>query len=214
MSFWQNTAMNVQAVTLRGRQAMATRDEIIDAAMNLLTQHTEEPFSHETIAKWARMGARTVYRYFPSRADLMQALWQRVRDDTHTRFPESERELVPIVRRQFREFDRHEALVRATLASSASRELHDQGSLEGRPAFRRCLKEIFEALPAFEQRRLIAVCLAIYSAPFWRLLRDRGELNGAEASEAGAWAMEAVLKAARSNVAKMPGINERRTKKS
>ena len=206
--------MQVQPITLRGRQAITTRDEIVDAAMKLLTQHTHEPFSHETIAKSAGMGARTVYRYFPSRADLMQALWKRVRDDTHTRFPESERELVPIVRRQFREFDRHEALVRATLASSASKELTDQGSLEGRPAFRRSLAHIFEALPAFEQRRLVAVCLAIYSAPFWRLLRDRGELSGAEASEAGAWAMEVVLKAARSNVAKMPSIKQRRTKKS
>jgi hypothetical protein len=52
-------------------------------------------------------------------------------------------------------------------------------------------------MPAIEQRRLIAVCLAIYSAPFWQLLRDRGELTGDEPGEAAAWALESVLRAAK-----------------
>jgi hypothetical protein len=70
--------------------------------------------------------------------------------------------------------------------------------LEGRPAFRRSLAHITKHLPESEQRRLIAVCLAIYSAPFWQLLRDRGELTGDEPGEAAAWALTAVLKAAKS----------------
>lgn len=201
----------IRATNLRERHAVATRQEIIDAAMELLTRDRQEPFSHEAIAKRAGVGARTVYRYFPSRADLMQALWTRVRDDTQTRFPESESEIVPIVRRQFREFDAHEALVRATLAFSASTELRDRGSREGRPAFRRSLTPILKSLPAAQQRRLVAVCLAIYSAPFWQLLRDRGELSGEEASEAGAWAIELVLKAARSSATKSTTMSERST---
>ena len=34
------------------------------------------------------MGARTVYRHFPDRAELLQALWLRLRERTDTKFPD------------------------------------------------------------------------------------------------------------------------------
>ncbi|HME70036.1 MAG TPA: TetR/AcrR family transcriptional regulator [Myxococcota bacterium] len=187
----------VEPIRLRERQAAATRQQIMGVAMEMLTGRGDETFSHETIAKRAGVGARTVYRYFPHRSDLMQALWVRVREETKTRFPAAEEEIVPVLQQQFEEFDRHEALVRATLTFSAGIELRDRGSLEGRPAFRRSLAALSQGLTPAQQRRLVAVCLAIYSAPFWQLLRARGELSGEEASEAGAWAIESVLNAAR-----------------
>ena len=191
----------------RARQSGHTREHILDLAENLLVHAPAEPFSHERVAQAAGVGARTVYRHFPSRADLMQALWERVRDGTRTRFPSNEEEVVAFARTQFNEFNEREALVRASLSFSASTELRARGSLEGRPAFRRSLAHITKHLPAAEQRRLIAVCLAIYSAPFWQLLRDRGELTGVELGEAAAWALMAVLQAAKA------GTPQHRTRK-
>jgi hypothetical protein len=75
--------------------------------------------------------------------------------------------------------------------------LRARGSLEGRPAFRRSLSHITKNLTDWERRRLEAVCLAIYSAPFWLLLRDRGELSAEEPGEAAAWALSVLLDAAR-----------------
>jgi AcrR family transcriptional regulator len=57
------------------------------------------------------MGARTVYRHFPDRAELLQALWLRVRDTTDTKFPAQEEDVVPFVRSVFHAFDQHESLV-------------------------------------------------------------------------------------------------------
>lgn len=142
-------------------------------------------------------GARTVYRHFPRRADLLQALWERVRDETKTRFPSTETEIIPLVRETFGHFSKHESVVRAALSFSAAPELRSRGSLEGRPAFRRSLAEILDRLPLASQRRVVAVCLGIWSAPFWQLLRDRGELSATEAQDAGVWAMEVILNAAR-----------------
>jgi AcrR family transcriptional regulator len=188
---------NGSSATLRERQVSATREQIVDVAWQLLIDHPQEPFSHEAIAKRAGMGVRTVYRHFPHRTDLLQALWERVRDESGTRFPSTEDEIVPLVRDTFEHFNEHESLVRSSLAFSASAELRGQGSLQGRPAFRQSLGDLLANLPAASQRRVLAVCLGIWSAPFWQLLRDRGELSGKEAQEAGAWAMEAVLNAAR-----------------
>jgi AcrR family transcriptional regulator len=190
--------MKAAVLPWRERQTAHTREHIIDVAKDLLVRAPTEPFSHEKVAHAAGLGARTVYRHFPSRADLMQALWERVRADSKTRFPSNEDEVVAFARTQFKEFNDREGLVRASLSFSASTELRARGSLEGRPAFRRSLAHITKHLPESEQRRLIAVCLAIYSAPFWQLLRDRGELTGDEPGEAAAWALTAVLKAAKS----------------
>jgi len=189
--------MKAAVLSWRERQTVHTREHIIDVAKDLLIRAPTEPFSHEKVAHAAGIGARTVYRHFPNRADLMQALWERVRADSKTRFPSNEEEVVAFARTQFNEFNEREELVRASLSFSASTELRARGSLEGRSAFRRSLAHITKHLPVPEQRRLIAVCLAIYSAPFWQLLRDRGELAGDEPGEAAAWALTVVLDAAK-----------------
>jgi AcrR family transcriptional regulator len=183
---------------IRQHQTAATREQILETAMDMLSQGPEEPFSHEAIARKADMGARTVYRYFPHRADLLQALWERLRETTQTRFPGSESEVALLIGEQFRHFDEHAALVRASLATSATAEVRERGAVEGRAAFRQSLANILKDLPVAEQRRVVAVCLAIYSASFWQLLRDRGELSGPEAQEAGMWAIQTVLNAAKS----------------
>jgi AcrR family transcriptional regulator len=161
--------------------------------MEMLSQQPDQPFSHELIAEKAGMGTRTVYRHFPSRADLLQALWERLRETTQTRFPQNEEEIPDLTRTVFRNFDRHEAIVRASLASEANAEVRNRGAVEGRHAFRKSLARVLDGATPEEQRRLLAVCLAIYSAPFWQLLRDRGQLSGREAQEAAAWALEALI---------------------
>ena len=42
----------------------------LDVAMNMLSTGAQDGFSHESIAQAAGMGARTVYRHFPDRAEL------------------------------------------------------------------------------------------------------------------------------------------------
>jgi hypothetical protein len=79
------------------------------------------------------------------------------------------------------------------------------GSAEGRAAFRRSLAELIDALPEEEGDRLVAICVSIYSAPFWQMLRDRGQLSPDQAVEAAAWALSAILADARRNVP-APGI--------
>ena len=178
---------------LRDRQQAATREQILDVAMEILTGSAASGFSHESIAMAAGMGARTVYRHFPDRAELLQALWLRLRAKTNTRFPSREDEIALFLRSGFRSFDEHESLVRAILNSAAGTEVRERGGVEGRAAFARSLEELLAARSAAERAKIIAVFVAIYSAPFWQLLRDRGQLTGAQAGDAGAWLVEVLL---------------------
>ena len=160
----------------------------------------EEPgsnISHEAIADRSGIAARTVYRHFPTRGHLGAALWGRIRDETGTRWPTTEAQIVPALRAQFAQFEKHDAFVRATMFASATAEPRLHGSAEGRAAFEQSLAAVIRDLPPTEGKRVIACCLAIYSAPFWQMLRDRGQLSALEAREAAAMAIEAVISAAK-----------------
>ena len=118
---------------LAGSRRRTTREHIIAVAKHLLVAAPTEPFTHERVAQSAGLGARTVYRHFPSRTDLMQALWESIRDETRTRFPGTEEEVVEFARTQFKDFNEREALVRASNAFPGASELRArERSREGR----------------------------------------------------------------------------------
>jgi AcrR family transcriptional regulator len=193
----QNTVMS-SAPTLRDRQAAATREQILEVAMQQLGQGPRGTFSHESIAEAAGMGARTVYRHFPDRASLLQALWERLREATHVRFPTAEDEILPMARTVFQEFDANQTLVRAVLNSPAGTEVRERGGVEGRAAFELSLAPLIDDLPEKQRSMVVAVFAAVYSAQFWDLLRERGNLSGPDAQEAVVWALKSLLRATRS----------------
>jgi AcrR family transcriptional regulator len=183
------------------RQRTATRQAILDAATRMLHEEPSVHLAHEAVAARAGVAARTVYRHFPARADLTLALWERIRDPTGTGWPRTEPEILPALRTTYAQFDAHEALARAALGAASSTQHAVHGAAEGRAAFREALADLLAALPPADGDRLVAGCVAICSAPFWEMLRDRGQLAPAEARKAGATAMDALLAAARARAA-------------
>jgi AcrR family transcriptional regulator len=165
--------------------------------MAMLREEPSRIVSHEAIAGRSGIAARTVYRHFPTRGHLVGALWARIRDETGTRWPTTEADIAPSVRAQFAQFEKHETFVRASIVASATTAYTAHGSAEGRAAFQQSLATVTRALPPAESRRLIAVCVAMYSAPFWQMLRDRGKLSAEEAQQAAVTAFEAVISAAK-----------------
>ncbi|HSM77809.1 MAG TPA: TetR/AcrR family transcriptional regulator [Bryobacteraceae bacterium] len=186
------------AVSLRARQMATTRASILDTAMGMLREGADQGFSHEAIAAEAGMSARTVYRHFPDRASLLQGLWERLREETQTRFPRSDEEIPGLIRTAFQQFDRDEPFMRTLLNSEAGSAVRERGGAEGRPAFGQSLAPLLTRKSTKERARIAAVFVALYSAPFWNLLRERGGLSGPEAQEAAVWTMETLLAALRS----------------
>lgn len=193
--------MSDAALPAAERQRLATRALILDAAFALLQAGGTDTFSHETVAERAAVAARTVYRHFPTRHDLTAALWERLREETGTRWPQREREITSSLRRTFRQFEQYAALTRSAIAAAASTEYPVHGSAEGRAAFRRSLQAVLDALPGADGDRLVAACVAIYSAPFWQMLRDRGQLSARDAEEAAVTTMQALITAAQAQAA-------------
>ena len=201
--------MTSRTTASAARQVAATRQAVLDAALAQVRDRPAEPFSHESLARQAKVSPRTIYRHFPTRHDLTAALWVRLRDEHGTRWPQTEAEIIPALRRTFRQFSELEALTRAAITAAASTQYPSHGSTEGRAAFRQCLAGRLASLSKAEGARLVAGCLAIYSAPFWQMLRDRGRLSAREAEAAAAEAMQAVLDRPTPTAARRPRRSSR-----
>jgi len=191
---------------LRQKHAAATREHIENTAYDLLLQ-ADGPFSHETVATRAGVGARTVYRYFPAQADLYEALWVRMRKQAGTIFPSSEAQILPQIPVLFGGFNRNENVIRAALESPAGHRVRERGAAEGRAAFSSGLAVLTAGMSAAQKKQVVAIFLAIYSAPFWELLRNRGGLSGEDAIAAGEWAMSTLIEGLRRS---RPANNKKR----
>jgi len=203
--------MKADEHSLREKQAAATQDHILNAAFRLLVEHPEQPFSHESVARAASVGARTVYRHFPAQADLYEALWLRVREQSGTVFPNAEDEIISHLRTLYSAFDQNEKLIRAVMESSAGARVRARGTVEGRTGFNKSLKNVTHGKGPAERRQIRAVFLGIHSGPFWQMLRDRGGLSGPEAIAAASWAAQTLLNSLRGEL--KTSIGDRHLKK-
>jgi AcrR family transcriptional regulator len=181
--------------TERERLRDETARRLVEHAFALLRDTPDAPFSHEAVAASAGIAARTAYRHFPTQQDLVAAVWRQLRDTTGTRWPTHEADIIPCLRALYAQFERNAALTRAFLAAMPRANYAVHGSAEGRAAFREALADRCAGRSRSASTQLIASCVAIYSAPFWQMLRDRGQLSPRAASSAACTAMQAVIDA-------------------
>lgn len=179
--------------SLRERQAAAVRDAIVDAALDLFLEREDFDVPVQEIADRAGVSHRTVYRYFDDRKALV--------DEAAARF--SSRlvvgpmpavstldEYIDSVGERFAFFERNldlfRAVVRATVGSPRHGRARDG---EGWELFRRRFPHLDEATA----RRRYVVIRHLVSSLSFVALRDRFELEVAEAAEAVVWALSRLV---------------------
>jgi AcrR family transcriptional regulator len=198
---------------LRMKRAETTREHILGAAFELLVERPDQTFSHEAVARTAGVGARTVYRYFPTQADFFEALWLKVREQSGTVFPTDEADIVPHIGVLFKSFDQNEKLIRAVMESPAGAHVRAGGTEEGRNSFESSLHNLLQGRSTAERRRIRAIFQGIHSGPFWQMLHDRGGLSSDDAIAAAGWAAQALLNTLRQELKNFPNKPNRKSKK-
>jgi AcrR family transcriptional regulator len=187
---------------LRQAQAEETRQRLLRAAAELLERDPDSSLAYTDLAAHAGVQERTVYRHFPSKEALLDAFWTWINERAgFTTYPESEHDLIEQPKTVFAGFDKVEGIVRASLLSSAGREMRLRRLAERRAAFERSLADVTAGLAPERACQLTAVVQLLYSAPAWQVMRDFAGLSGAEAGEAASWAIRALLAAVRQDAA-------------
>jgi AcrR family transcriptional regulator len=169
---------------LRASQAAATRERIVEACVAVMRRGAD--LTYASVAAGAGVQERTVYRHFPAKEDLENALWDWiVQRLTHTGFAvRDEEQLVAAMRESFAGFDAGAPLIQAMLRSPQGLNVRRGQQPARRAMFEACVDSAAPGLPPQVRDRAAAVLQVLYSAASWDLLRNLRDMDAAEAADA------------------------------
>jgi AcrR family transcriptional regulator len=182
--------------SLRREQAEGTRERILAALAALLeAEGTLEGVTNKAVARQAGVTEITVYRHFPSRDDLLRALWDWMnrRAGAQAGRPQHEADLVANIGPLFAGFEAAPGHILATLTTPQGREMRASLDAERRRAFLDALADASAQLPEADKAKAAAVLQLLYSAYSWVSLREQWGLRGEPAAQAVAWAAETLI---------------------
>jgi AcrR family transcriptional regulator len=190
-----NYDMKAQSATsIRQAYKDMTRYRVLDAAIALMAEDREAALTVAAVAARAGVTERTIYRHFRTRDALVEAVWPRMQARVRSQgFPRTARALVATPLRLFPNFDRDEALVRASVHSESGREVRLRANGERQAAMLACVDDALPGLDEGARRRRAAVVQLIDSAYGWAVLKDFWDLDGEQAGQAASEAIAVLL---------------------
>lgn len=166
---------------------------IVDAMVEQLVDSGAFEFSMFELARRANVSARTIYRHFPTREALFDALSLRVNEQIgFHEYPTTLPAAQDLVRRLFPSFDRNRQLVLAQMETRKGREFRSHARQGRTAAISRAVNELAPHVDEKLRRSCIAAISCLMSSDAWLRLHLSLGMDGHEAGEAVAWAMGAL----------------------
>jgi AcrR family transcriptional regulator len=171
----------------------ATRERILEACVSVM--ETGADLTYNNVAKAAGVQERTIYRHFPTKADLEAGLWSWIIEHlTHADMKaRSEDDLVAAMRASFAGFDVGAPLIQAMLHSRQGLEIRLQQQGSRHAMFEASVEDAAPEAPPAIRTRAAAALQVLYSAPAWELLRTFWGMDAAQASDTIELAIRAML---------------------
>src|SRR5690349_10067460 len=121
---------------LRAKHAEATRDAIVDAFVSQLVEDGGFDVNYTAVARRAQVSIQTLYRHFPTREALLDALTRRAGIAMGLReLPHDREGVLATVRALFPRFDRHAALFTAQVHAGTRSRIRARGRSRRANAF-------------------------------------------------------------------------------
>jgi len=185
---------------LRAEQAAATRDRIVDAAIDLMQDADAGAFGMQDVADRAGVALRTAYRAFPTKDDLLVGVVDAIKErfgEIAGAAPTTRDEFDASVTAAVHAVHELEPLYRALFATTAGRTVHQSGAGDRRQTFETAFADDLAGLPEAKVRQIVSLLHLLSSAPSVLWLKDYAGLDADDASEAIGWAITALADAAR-----------------
>ena len=185
--------------TLAGRPARdlkkkQAREQILDAFIELMTEGAVD-LSHDAVAERTGLGRRTVYRYFPDRAALLDGALVRVRELAGVRvdYPRSADELLETLEPIYTGFDAIAPIITMLRTTPQGRQLRLAQNDQRVRSYSAALADAVRDLSPSDRRLATAMLQVLHTTP-WLEMRDHWGLSGRQIARATGWAVRTLLR--------------------
>jgi len=180
--------------SLRERQSELARRAIFDVLVRHLEAGDADDVPMEELAAEAGISRRTLYRYFATRAELLEAAAPWIRDEVlQLPIEIGDEGIVESFHKAATRLAAKPRLARALLHSCVGRTLRSGYRSARVEAIRRALKRECPGLSSRELTRASAVLGHLCSSNAWITIQDESGLDAASAHAAVEWAIETLL---------------------
>ncbi|MEV4686889.1 TetR/AcrR family transcriptional regulator [Microbacterium sp. LWH3-1.2] len=174
-------------------EVSGTQAAILAAYTELIDEVGTDDVSFRLIALRAGVGERTVFRYYPTRVDLLLATAAWIERTIFTRAESDSIFDVPIAIREAMEaYDRRPELAHV-VAETAMRGVNGSDPAPHREEFDGMLRREAPALADADRRAVVAALCHLDSAATWVTMRRELGMSGRDIADAATWAAEAIL---------------------
>ena len=180
--------------SLRDRLDETTRDVIVDALIEQLVETGAFELSYYDLARRAGVSVRTIYRHFPHRSDIIEALSRRLNKLVAIDYPHTREGIQQVTRAVFEVYDKHASAFIAQLEAGQGR-LRKTGRSKRSQLMQSILAKDLPNLPADRLASVAGLMICLFSPTIWQRLRDDAGLDGKQGGELVAWAIEVLWRA-------------------
>ncbi|WP_347977789.1 helix-turn-helix domain-containing protein [Microbacterium sp. ProA8] len=171
----------------------ATQASILSAYAELIEEVGTDDVSFRVIALRAGVGERTVFRYYPTRADLLLATSTWIERTIFTRAESGSIFDVPLAIREAMEAYERRPELAHVVAETAMRGVNGADPSPQRAEFDALLLREVPSLGDEERRAVVAALCHLDSSATWVTMRRELDMSGRDIADAAGWAAEAIL---------------------
>jgi AcrR family transcriptional regulator len=185
------------SVSLQEARAAVVRERVLDGVATVLAAGDDLTFAK--VAKAAQVPERTVYRHFPTREALLSAVfdWANRRIGFDGALPTDRDAVVALVRRVFPGFDEIAPVIRELLIAPEGLLARLSSKADRQQAALAVVNDEAPGLDPTSARRVAAAVQLFTAASTWQTLGDYWDMDGDEAAETVALALDLLLDGAR-----------------
>ena len=184
----------MRSVGLREQYAAATRERILSAVADLVERGELEELTVPAVAEASGVSLRTIYRYYPTREDLMEAAGRWIGDELLRHpYPRDLDEVADLFEAGCRDFDERPGLARALALSQLGQRVRGYRRRERLEAIGRALREEVGGVDEQELRHAEAVLAYLHNIVAYTVLREECGMSGEEIGRAIAWAIRTLV---------------------
>jgi AcrR family transcriptional regulator len=174
-------------------EVSGTQAAILAAYAELIEEVGTDDVSFRLVALRAGVGERTVFRHYPTRADLLLATAAWIERTIFTRAESESIFDVPIAIREAMEaYDRRPELA-YVVAETAMRGVNGSDPAPHREEFDGMLRREAPSLADEDRRAVVAALSHLDSSATWVTMRRELGMSGRDIADAATWAAEAIL---------------------